>query len=401
MCGCRATLESAGPAFIKWGQWAATRHDLFPPDFCTALEQLHTQAILFVQAPAHGLKFTRHAIQRAFDASVEDLFEEFDAVPVASGSIGQVYRAMLSDKGARNTGIDPGTVVAVKVRHPGVGEAIQRDFALMMRVARLTSMLPLLSHLRLEDTLSQFAAPLREQVDLALEARHLWQFNYNFRHVRHVRFPFPIYPLVAPEVLVETFEEGEGISRYVADPGRSTFKSRLAKLGSSSFLQMMLIDNLIHSDLHPGNILVALDSPPVPLLSKRVTGAGMATHLSPEDQGLMLELFQAFSRLDGREIGECTLKFSKDNQTCPDPTAFKEELQQYFTDIQAEQAWVETNGAEAMSAVLELVNMPGHICAVVVTTLVLEGWSSQLDPRHSVLEQVKYFPFHQYFLWLA
>lgn len=34
------------------------------------------------------------------------------------------------------------------------------------------------------------------------------------------------------------------------------------------------------------------------------------------------------------------------------------------------------------------VNMPGHICAVVVTTLVLEGWSSQLDPRHSVIEQV-------------
>ncbi len=57
-----------------------------------------------------------------------------------------------------------GTVVAVKVRHPGVGEAIQRDFALMMRVARLTSILPLLSHLRLEDTLAQFAAPLREQV---------------------------------------------------------------------------------------------------------------------------------------------------------------------------------------------------------------------------------------------
>jgi hypothetical protein len=42
-------------------------------------------------------------------------------------------------------------------------------------------------------------------------------------------------------------------------------------------------------------------------------------------------------------------------QTCPDEAAFKEELQQYFTDIQAEQAWVETNGAEAMSAVLELV----------------------------------------------
>ena len=35
------------------------------------------------------------------------------------------------------------------------------------------------------------------------------------------------------------------------------------------------------------------------------------------------------------------------------------------------------------------VNMPGHICAVVVTTLVLEGWSSKLDPKHSVLEQAR------------
>lgn len=50
-------------------------------------------------------------------------------------------------------------------------------------------------------------------------------------------------------------------------------------------------------------------------------------------------------------------------QTCPDPQAFKEELQQYFTDIQAEQAWVETNGADAMSAVLELVRRH-KVCAL-------------------------------------
>ena len=44
------------------------------------------------------------------------------------------------------------------------------------------------------------------QVDLAREARHLWQFNYNFRHSRYVTFPYPVYPLVSDEVLVETFE---------------------------------------------------------------------------------------------------------------------------------------------------------------------------------------------------
>ena len=35
------------------------------------------------------------------------------------------------------------------------------------------------------------------------------------------------------------------------------------------------------------------------------------------------------------------------------------------------------------------VSMPGHICAVVVTTLVLEGWSSKLDPTHSVMDQAR------------
>ncbi len=38
------------------------------------------------------------------------------------------------------------------------------------------------------------------QVDLALEGRHLWQFNWNFRDTAGIRFPYPIYPLVAPEV---------------------------------------------------------------------------------------------------------------------------------------------------------------------------------------------------------
>ena len=75
----------------------------------------------------------------------------------------------------------PGTTVAVKVRHPGVGDAIIRDFATMLYVASLFSSLPALAHLRLEETLKQFAAPLKEQVDLSREASHLHRFNHNFR----------------------------------------------------------------------------------------------------------------------------------------------------------------------------------------------------------------------------
>jgi hypothetical protein len=73
--------------------------------------------LLLRQAPAHSLKFTREVIKQAFGASVEELFDEFEEVPVASGSIGQVYKAKLTPKGARNTGIDPGETPFVLTCH--------------------------------------------------------------------------------------------------------------------------------------------------------------------------------------------------------------------------------------------------------------------------------------------
>ena len=88
-------------------------------------------------------------------------------------------------------------------------------------------------------------------------------------------------------------------------------------------------------------------------------------------------------------------------QTCPDTQAFKEELQQYFTDIQAEQAWVETNGADAMSAVLELVRrhkvcilailyVSNHHHAIACPVLLLHG--ALLEQRHCCLDKTGYTP---------
>ena len=205
-----STLEAAGPAFIKWGQWSATRHDLFPPDACAALERLHASA------PAHPYRHTRAAIRRAFGAEPEAVFDYIDPRPLASGSIGQVHRASLSARGAAAAGVSRGTIVIVKVRHPGVGEAIERDFAVMSGAARWASAwVPGAAALRLEDTLKQFAAPLREQVDLSREAQNLFRFNANFRRAKGVSFPQPLYPLVAEEVLVESYEAGTHIGAFL------------------------------------------------------------------------------------------------------------------------------------------------------------------------------------------
>ena len=96
--------------FIKLGQWLATRKDLFPPDFCQELGKLHSEA------PTHPLTETKAAVLRAFGRPIEELFDEFSKVPVASGSIGQVHRAKLSARGAALTGADPGMLLHHKTR---------------------------------------------------------------------------------------------------------------------------------------------------------------------------------------------------------------------------------------------------------------------------------------------
>lgn len=203
------TLEWAGAAFIKWGQWAATRPDLFPKDMCTQLSKLHTKA------PAHSFRTTQEIVERAFGRRLDEMFDEFDEEPVASGSIAQVHRAVLSSRYPRADPKikEPPRMVAVKVRHPGVREVIHRDFVIMNWLARASSAVPGLQWLRLEDSVQQFAVFMMAQVDLAREAAQLSRFNFNFRRWRSISFPRPLYPLVHPEVLVETFESGQSVAR--------------------------------------------------------------------------------------------------------------------------------------------------------------------------------------------
>ena len=95
------SIALSGAAFIKWGQWASTRPDMFPSELCSALTSLQANA------PEHSWAYTEAQIQAELGKPVDEVFEYFSRKPIASGSIAQVYRARLN-----------GRNVAVKVRHP-------------------------------------------------------------------------------------------------------------------------------------------------------------------------------------------------------------------------------------------------------------------------------------------
>ncbi|XP_052182386.1 uncharacterized protein LOC127795026 isoform X2 [Diospyros lotus] len=388
----RHTLEQAGPAFIKWGQWAATRPDLFPRDLCSELSELHTKA------PEHSFAYTKKTIEKAFGRKLSEIFDNFEEAPVASGSIAQVHRASLKYRyeGRR---IKP-IVVAVKVRHPGVGESIRRDFEIINIVAKCSKFIPTLKWLRLDESVQQFAVFMMSQVDLAREAAHLSRFIYNFRRWRDVSFPKPVYPLVHPAVLVETFEQGESVSHYVDElEGHARIKSALAHIGTHALLKMLLVDNFIHADMHPGNILVRVaqskssrkrlfkSKPHVIFLD-----VGMTAELSKGDRLNLLEFFKAVARRDGRTAAERALKLSK-QQNCPNPEDFIKEVTESF-DFWGTPEGDLVHPAECMQQLLEKVrrhkvNIDGNVCTVMVTTLVLEGWQRKLDPDYDVMHTLQ------------
>lgn len=92
---------SSSAAFIKWGQWASTRSDMFPEKLCQELEELQASA------PKHSWSFSEKVMESTLGLPADalmDVFDSFDREPLASGSVAQVYKANLG-----------GQLVAVKV----------------------------------------------------------------------------------------------------------------------------------------------------------------------------------------------------------------------------------------------------------------------------------------------
>ena len=133
------TLERAGPTAIKLGQWVSTRPDLFLPELC-----VHFSARLHAAVAPHSAAHSRSALAAVLapaGLALEDVFESMDfETALGSGSIAQVHRARLRPEVARRAWSrtektigesEDGADVVVKILHPGVGESVALDMALL------------------------------------------------------------------------------------------------------------------------------------------------------------------------------------------------------------------------------------------------------------------------------
>ncbi|KAJ5273973.1 hypothetical protein N7478_009098 [Penicillium angulare] len=450
-------MERAGPAFIKLGQWAASRTDIFPPEMCTVMSSLHSNA------PAHSLRDTKRIIRKAFNGlPFEDIFEEFEEEPLGVGAIAQVYKAKLKpslatsnpelgdepttlgEKMRKNVDVlvksspqrVPSSYVAIKVLHPRVEKMIHRDLKIMSFFASLLNTIPTMNWLSFPDEVQQFGEMMKLQLDMRIEGTNLVRFREKFKTRTTAWFPYPYLDYATREVLVEEFAQGIPLATFL-EIGGGVYQREIANEGLDAFLHMLLIDNFIHADLHPGNIMVRFYQPSELDLSlrkhSRATDAptraevdvtesvlarlrphignqqewdaaltqlnhegfrpqlifidtGLVTELNDDNRRNFLDLFRAIAEFDGYKAGHLMVERCRTPEQVLEPEVFSLKMQHLVLSIKTRTfALGNIKIGDVLSEVLTMVRghhvrFEGDFVNVVISCLLLEGIGRSLNP---------------------
>ncbi|AYU76687.1 ABC1 family [Leishmania donovani] len=399
-----AFLSSMGPSYIKLGQWMATRPDFFPDQMCKTLEKLydstephkwsHTERLLrseFTDGPCKGHSALRY-------------ISEIEKVPIKSGSIAQIHRAKLRES---IDGIPAGTELALKVTHPYIREQVSADLAAMRLFVWVGNrIIPGLRYFNLDSSINEFSSLVQSQLDLLVEGDNLMQFRYNFRSFNGVIFPTPLLSLSTEDVLFETFEEGEPLQDVVY----SEEHKDVAELGCHMFLKMLFEDNFVHSDLHPGNILLRTnktdglrqyypDGKRKLRFEVVVLDTGLVTTLSKDERNNFISLFAAVACGDG-ELGADLMidrlpHSMRNSQDAANRERFKKKIKEVFDMVAPGTAGFRLSKVQigsilgkVMDAVRENhIPLDGNFASLVLSVIVGEGLGRKLLPDFNIFAE--------------
>jgi ubiquinone biosynthesis protein len=182
----RLAMEDGGVTFVKLGQVLSTRRDLLPAEFTAELSRLQDDAT-GVPWPA-----IEQVLRSELGAEIGELFASFDPEPIAAASIAQVHAATLISV----------TRVVVKVCRPDVSQTVDRDLDITGRLAaRLERSTGWGRAVGAVGLAAGFAAALREELDLRIEARNMTSVAAAPGGAG-IAIPVPDRPLCTARVLV-------------------------------------------------------------------------------------------------------------------------------------------------------------------------------------------------------
>jgi ubiquinone biosynthesis protein len=284
----RTAFEDLGPIFVKFGQILSTRKDLMPEDIAGELERLQDNV-----PPFPGIE-ARRIIEAAYDKKLEEVFIEFDEIPLASASVAQVHAARLHN----------GREVIVKVIRPGIEKNIRSDLGIMRFLAEKTEQYNLTGNfLRLTGVVDEFERTLLGELDLMREAANASQLRRNFQDEARYYVPGIEWEHTRRNVLVMERVTGIPVNDVKSLKQAGVDLKWLAEYGVEIFFIQVFRDSFFHADMHPGNIFV---SPPEKDKPSKVmvVDFGIMSSLTEFDQRYLAENFLAFLNRDYQLVAE-------------------------------------------------------------------------------------------------
>ncbi|MGK7905989.1 MAG: ABC1 kinase family protein [Synechococcus sp.] len=377
----RNILVELGPVYVKLGQLLSTRPDLLPASYIEALSDLQTNVPPSPWAEVEALLRVEYG-----DRPLSEVFEQFDPIPIAAGSIGQVHRATLPD----------GRNVAVKVRRPGLELLVQRDVDLIMLIARLASTTEFGQTYDIVGLAKEFTQSLMAELNFSREAKNTNQFRGALLSSRwfkpnQVVIPEVIDAVTTEKVLVLDWIDGTpilkaAISGEAYGGDEQLERQAIARLLLQAFFQQICVDGFFHADPHPGNLLY-LGEGRLALLD-----CGMAGNLDPKTQEILIELLLAIATLDPQRCAQLVLRLSP-----PEDPVRLVKLQNDFDRLLRRYAGVSLsriNFGELFYEVLETarnnrIRVPGNmgLCAKAIANL--EGVAREINPDFDLVTEIE------------
>ncbi|OBQ39537.1 MAG: hypothetical protein AN487_04340 [Anabaena sp. CRKS33] len=240
----RTTFLDLGPTFIKVGQLFSTRADIFSTEYVEELSKLQDKVPAFSYEQVEGI------IEQELGKPISSLFQDFEPVPLAAASLGQVHKATLYT----------GESVVVKVQRPGLKKLFEIDLDILKGIARYFQNHPKWGRGR--DWMGIYEECCRilwEEIDYLNEGRNADTFRRNFRIYDWVKVPRVYWRYATSRVITLEYLPGIKVSQYEALEAAGVDRKAIARYGAQAYLHQLLNNGFFHADPHPGNLAVSPD----------------------------------------------------------------------------------------------------------------------------------------------
>lgn len=237
-------LSTMRGAALKLGQFLSIQETkLLPPQI--------EQVLLRVQNSANYMPVWQmnQVMSAELGADWRGQFAQFEDVPFASASIGQVHSAVLRDDFPDST--MAGQKVAVKVQFPGVLESIDSDLSYLRWLVSASALLP--KGLFLENTLRVLGRELRDECDYTREAEMGRRFGEILHDSAEFEVPKVVDSLCTGKVLTTEMMRGRPLSQASRYPQAT--RDRIAQSILNLSLSELFRFRLMQTDPNWSNFL--------------------------------------------------------------------------------------------------------------------------------------------------